>query len=155
MPDQASPSVVALQGQFSASPCRVMGGPRGELRGSAVVGLMVLGRALVAATHGPVSTRTPTRTRQSRATGQRVAGAGLRTGLTGRWDRGAGYPGFHPGLVDLALQAGIAEVLPQYPKHRNPGPLGCHHAAHTAFAGFAPNVRCSTGANQMITMPTA
>jgi hypothetical protein len=37
-----------------------------------------------------------------------VAGVGLRAGLTGRKGRRAGGPGLHPGLVELALQAGIA-----------------------------------------------
>jgi hypothetical protein len=56
--------VVALQGQFSAGPCRVMAGPRGEPRGGTLAGLMVLERAFVAAAHGPVSTQTSTRSRQ-------------------------------------------------------------------------------------------
>ena len=34
---------VALQGQLLAGPCRVMGGPRGELRGGAMVDLLVPG----------------------------------------------------------------------------------------------------------------
>ena len=38
----------------------------------------------------------------------RVAGARLCAGLTGRKGRGAGIPGLHPGLAELALQAGIA-----------------------------------------------
>ena len=59
MPGQASPRRVALQGQFSAGPCRVMAGPRGELRGGALAGLMVPSRAFVAAAHGPVSTANP------------------------------------------------------------------------------------------------
>ncbi len=33
---------------------------------------------------------------------------GLRAGLTGRKDCRAGFPGLHPGLVELALQAGVA-----------------------------------------------
>jgi hypothetical protein len=37
-----------------------------------------------------------------------VAGARLRAALTGRRAYLAGFPGFHPGLVELALQAGIA-----------------------------------------------
>ena len=102
-------SVVALQGQLSAGPCRVMVGSRGERRGGAMVGLLVPGRALVAAAQVPVSTRTPTRTRQSRATRRRVAGARLRAGPTGRRDARAAFPGLHPGLVELALQAGIAK----------------------------------------------
>ena len=56
----------------------------------------------------PVSLRAPTRIRQSRAIGRRVAEAMLRAGLTGRNDPRAGVPGFHPGLVELALQAAIA-----------------------------------------------
>jgi hypothetical protein len=51
MPGQASPRRRCLQGQFSAGPCRVMGGPRGVLRGGAMVDLMVPGCALVAAAH--------------------------------------------------------------------------------------------------------
>jgi hypothetical protein len=43
-----------------------------------------------------------------RATTRRVAGMGLRAGLTGRKGCWAGVPGLHPGLMELALQAGIA-----------------------------------------------
>jgi hypothetical protein len=43
------------------------------------------------------------------ARGGALAGAGLRAGLTGRNVCLAGFPGFYPGLFELALQAGIAE----------------------------------------------
>jgi hypothetical protein len=46
---------------------------------------------------------------ESRATTHGVRGAELRTGLTGRKGCKAGGPGFHPGLVELALQAAIAK----------------------------------------------
>jgi hypothetical protein len=42
-----------------------------------------------------------------------VGGAGLRAGLTGRNVCLAAFPGFYPGLVELALQAGIAEERAQ------------------------------------------
>ena len=44
----------------------------------------------------------------SRAPTRTVSGARLRAGLTGRNAYLAGFPGFHPGLLELALQAGIA-----------------------------------------------
>jgi hypothetical protein len=99
---------VALQGQPSAGPCRVMGGTRGECVTGRWWVCWCRARPWVAANQVPASTRTPARTRQSRATGQRVAGARLRAGLTGRGDPRAGLPGLHPGLVELALQAEIA-----------------------------------------------
>jgi hypothetical protein len=43
-----------------------------------------------------------------RAPTRGVAGVELRAGLTGRKGCWAGFPGLHPGLVELALQAGIA-----------------------------------------------
>jgi hypothetical protein len=44
----------------------------------------------------------------SRASGRCVSWAWLRAGLTGRKGARGGFPGFHPGLVELALQAAIA-----------------------------------------------
>jgi hypothetical protein len=43
------------------------------------------------------------------ARGGALAGVRLRAGLTGRNVCLAGFPGFYPGLFELALQAGIAE----------------------------------------------
>jgi len=112
-------NVVAPQGQLSAGPCRVMGGPRGVLRGEAMVGLLVTGGALVAAPQVPVSTRTPARTHQSRATGRRVAGARLRAGPTGRRDA----EGWGPGISSRAGGAGLTG------RNRRGACTACHGGA--------------------------
>ena len=64
--------------------------------------------ALAAAAHVASSVRMRTRECGSRATAWRVQSAALRPGLTGRKGLSGRGPGLHPGLVDLALQAGIA-----------------------------------------------
>jgi hypothetical protein len=94
-----SRSGVALSGQFLVRTRRVPGGEWGRMGRWSDGGSSVSrsGQAAGAALAREWGGRTGA-----------LAGAGLRVGLTGRNVCLAGFPGFYPGLVELALQAGIA-----------------------------------------------
>jgi hypothetical protein len=102
---------VALQGQFLARLRRLMGGPRGVLCGGVMVELCAEVRVLVAVAYVLVSMCTPNPDTSILCNLTVRSRARLRAGLTGRTDDGDGFPGFHPGLVELALQAEIARGL--------------------------------------------
>ena len=110
-----SRSGVALSGQLLPGIRYVPGGECGGMRGGSDGGSNVsrsgqaAGAALVREWRGRTGT---------------VGGAGLRAGLTGRNVCLAGFPGFYPGLVELALQAGIAEGRAQ-PGDSGEGWINC------------------------------
>ena len=89
------------------SPCAGWYACAGTLRGGRAIRV---GRDRGGRAPAPASRDAPMSTsiHALRATTRRVAGMGLRAGLTGRKGCWAGVPGLHPGLMELALQAGIA-----------------------------------------------
>ena len=101
--------VFALQGQLSAGPCRVRGGARGALRGGAMVDLWLprvrvvcrCVRSGVDADANPGTSITGDRT--ARLRGEAKSWPDRPKGTIGPVS-----PGFHPGLMELALQAGNA-----------------------------------------------
>ena len=101
-----SPSAVALSGQFLVSTRRVPGGMCRRLRGGVMV-VHAIG-VITELRHGPAATAMPPSTLKSRAHTARCRGEAKSCPDRAKmlW---AVLPGFHPGLVELALQAGIAD----------------------------------------------
>jgi hypothetical protein len=111
MPGDASPGCRRPARAVSATPRRVMGGTRGVWRGGAIVDLWLAQvpvgcRGIRSGVDGAYEPRHVDRMQPNAA----LPGRSQERALQAERDVRVGFPGLHPGLVELALQAVIAGV---------------------------------------------